>query len=70
MDRIPVNSSNIVSIGYDKESQMLEIEFKTRRIYRYSSVPPHVYASLMRSDSHGKYFLMHIHNVYSYVEVN
>lgn len=69
MNRVPVNSSNIISIGYDKESQILEIEFKTRRIYRYGSVPPHVYSALMRSESHGKYFLMNINNFYSYTEV-
>lgn len=69
MNRVPVRSSNIISIGYEEETQLLEVEFKTGRIYRYSSVPPHVYASLMRSESHGKYFLQHISNIYSYIEV-
>ncbi len=69
MKRIPVKSSNIISIGYDEDGQLLEIEFKTGRIYRYSSVPPHVYAAVMRSESHGKYFLQHISNAYSYIEV-
>lgn len=69
MQRTPVKSSNILSIGYDKDSQLLEIEFNTYRVYRYSSVPPHVYAALMRSESHGKYFLMHINGVYSHIEV-
>lgn len=69
MNRVPVKSSNILSIGYDADSQILEIEFATKRVYRYSSVPPHVYAALMRSESHGKYFLMHISSVYSHVEV-
>lgn len=69
MNRVPVNSSNILSIGYDKDSQMLEVEFNTKRVYRYSNVPPHVYAALMRSQSHGKYLLQHINNNYSSVEV-
>lgn len=69
MNRTPVKSSNILSIGYDKDLQMLEIEFNTHRVYRYSSVPPHVYAALMRSESHGKYFLMHINGAYSHIEV-
>ena len=69
MNRVPVRSSNIISIGYEEESQLLEIEFKTGRTYRYSSIPPHVYAALMRSESHGKYFLQYISNTYSYIEV-
>lgn len=70
MIRVPVDSSNIVSIGYDTDNQLLEIEFKTKRTYRYSSVPPHVYAGLMKSQSHGKYFLDHIQGAYAYIEVN
>lgn len=69
MKRVPVNSTNILSIGYEEEAQMLEIEFNTKRIYRFSNVPPHVYASLMRSSSHGKYFLTHINNNFSQTEV-
>lgn len=70
MKRLPVNSSNILSIGYEESSQMLEIEFNTKRVYRYSNVPPHVYAALMKSKSHGKYFLTYIQGVYSDIEVS
>jgi hypothetical protein len=69
MKRVPVKSSNILSIGYDEENQLLEIEFNTHRVYRYSSVPPHVYAGLMQSESHGKYFLTYINSAYAYIEV-
>lgn len=69
MNRAPVKSSNILSIGYDAETQLLEIEFNTKRVYRYSSVPPHVYSALIKSESHGKYFLMHIQGAFSHIEV-
>ncbi len=69
MNRVPVKSSNILSIGYDADNQMLEVEFNTKRIYRYSSVPPRVYAALMQSQSHGKYFLTKINGQYSHIEV-
>jgi hypothetical protein len=69
MVRVPVKSSNILSIGYDRDSLMLEVEFNTKRIYRYSNVPPNIYAGLMKSSSHGKYFLNHIHGVFSQIEV-
>jgi hypothetical protein len=69
MIRVPVNSTNILSIGYDQTSQMLEVEFKTKRVYRYSNVPPHVYAGLMKAASHGKYLQTRIANTFSSVEV-
>ena len=69
MQRVPVNSTNILAIGYDRESLMLEIEFRTKRVYRSSNVPPHIYAGLMKADSHGKYFQTHINGVYSHIEV-
>jgi len=69
MKRVPVNSTNILSVGYDEGGQILEIEFNTKRVYRYSNVPPHVYAGLMKSSSHGKYFLQYIANNYSSIEV-
>jgi hypothetical protein len=69
MKRVPINSSNILSVGYDAETQMLEVEFNTKRVYRYSNIPPHVYAGLMKAQSHGKYFLTYISGVYTHVEV-
>lgn len=69
MQRVPVNSSNIKAIGYDRDSLMLEIEFRTGRTYRYSNVPPHVYSGLMHAQSHGKYFQDYINNVYTHIEV-
>ncbi len=69
MIRVPVKSTNILSIGYDQTSQMLEIEFQTKRVYRYSHVPPHIYAGLMKASSHGKYFQTHIANTFSSIEV-
>lgn len=69
MKHTPINSTNIKSVGYDEDNQLLEVEFHTGRIYRYSSVPPHVYRGLINAESHGKYFQVHISNMYSHVEV-
>lgn len=66
MIRKPVVSSNIHSIGYDNESQVLEIEFHSGGIYQYYSVPRTVYQDLMNAVSHGKYFHAHIKGVYRY----
>ena len=62
MERFPVESSNLASVGYDPESAVLEIEFKSGGIYEYSGVPQSVYDDLMNAASKGKYFHRYIKN--------
>ncbi len=69
MQRTPVSSSNLRSVGYDPASQTLEIEFQNGRIYQYFNVPQSVYDALMAAESHGRYFLAHIRGVYPYRRV-
>lgn len=69
MQRIPVQSSNLCSVGYDEATRTLEIEFNNGSIYRYYGVPPSVYRGLMSALSHGKYFHQHIRDVYRYTRV-
>lgn len=69
MERNHVESSNIESIGYDSESQTLEIEFLNGSIYQYFDVPEHVYDDLMSSDSQGKYLAHQIKGNYRYSKV-
>jgi hypothetical protein len=54
MEREEVTSSNLRSVGYDAESQILEIEFKQGAVYQYYEVPPEVHASLMAARSIGR----------------
>lgn len=56
MDRIPISSSNIRSIGHEADSLTLEIEFVNGRIYQYSGVPTHEYEAFISADSKGRYF--------------
>jgi ATP-dependent DNA helicase RecG len=58
--RIPVASSNIAAVGYDKEACILEIEFHHGAIYQYANVPEKVYEELMSSPSQGAYFMNEI----------
>lgn len=60
MNRTPVTSSNLKSVGYDAASQTLEIEFHSSGIYQYSRVPQSVHSGLMSASSHGEYFDAHI----------
>lgn len=69
MERTVVQSSNILSIGYDERSRVLEIEFKKSGIYQYSDVPSSVYSVLMSAPSKGTYFDHNIKKVYAYQKV-
>lgn len=69
MQRKPVSSSNIASIGYDADSNTLEIQFKNGGIYRYYGVPQTVYAGLMAASSHGSYLAQNIKDRYRYEKV-
>lgn len=69
MQRTPVESSNLVSVGYDKKLKKLEVEFISGAVYAYSNVPPNVYEELMAASSHGSYFSSHIRNSFSFRKV-
>lgn len=55
MNRQSVNSSDLASVGYDAQTQTLEIEFHSGGIYQYLNVPNSIYSALMSASSHGKY---------------
>ena len=64
MNRTPVSSSNVLSVGYDAKTMKLEVEFKDGAVYQYFDVPAAVYQGLMRADSKGAF--MHANVSYSY----
>ena len=70
MDRTPVTSSNVASVGYDINAQLLEVEFNNGAIYRYEKVPPQVHSDLMHAESIGKALNATIKPHYAYSKVN
>ena len=46
MDRTPVSSSNLASVGYDPSTKTLEIEFNDGAVYQYDDVPESEYTGL------------------------
>lgn len=62
MEREPVESQALLSVGYDPDRRMLEIEFEGGAVYRYYDVPPELHAELMAAPSRGEYFAAHIRN--------
>jgi hypothetical protein len=67
MKRDPVSSSLIVSVGYDSQRHILEIEFQSGTVYQYFSVPEQDYRELMSASSHGSHFNAYIkHGGFTY----
>jgi hypothetical protein len=56
MDRQPVESSNLRSIGYDPQSSILEIEFNSGEIWDYPDFPCNLFEDFLGADSKGKFF--------------
>lgn len=69
MQRTPVTSSNVVSVGYDAKYLILEIEFQSGSVYQYFDVPEFEFQSLMQADSHGKYLNANIKDHYRYTRL-
>jgi hypothetical protein len=57
MEREPVDSTNLASVGYDPQTRVLEVEFRNGGIYQYFDVPLETYEELMTASSHGSYFV-------------
>ena len=55
MQRTPVSSSNIHSIGYDPHSSVLEVEFNSGDVYQYLNVPKRLYHQLVNAASPGQF---------------
>lgn len=56
MERTPVQSSNLLEIGYDPATETLEVMFKNGGVYQYYNLPQHMYDQLMQAPSHGTFF--------------
>jgi KTSC domain len=55
MERTPVESKSVASVGYDSERFELEVEFHNGRVYRYEQVPVAAYRLLLQAPSVGEY---------------
>lgn len=69
MNRTPVSSSHVASVGYDPNTMTLEVEFKDGSVYQYFDVPETVYQELMRASSIGQFMHANIRNNYRYTKV-
>jgi KTSC domain len=69
MRRSAVNSSVIRALGYDERDHVLEVEFRTGRVYQYFGVPPSLYSDLLNAASLGEFYNRQIRNEYRFVEI-
>jgi hypothetical protein len=69
MDRITVGSSTMVSMGYDPQSQTLEVEFQNGSIYQYYNVDAAMFDQFNSAPSKGQFLHVYIKNAYPYSRV-
>lgn len=70
MEREPVASSTLKSVGYDSDRKRLEIEFRSLAVYAYSGVPSWAYEGLVIARSKGRYFEARIRDRYAFERVS
>lgn len=66
LQRNPVESTNLRSVGYQRAGRVLEIEFRSGNIYRYRDVPLSAFEALMKAESKGRFFAQRIRGQYEF----
>jgi hypothetical protein len=69
MNRIKVKSETLLSVGYEPDSEVLELEFTGGAVYEYHHVQPYLYMGLMHSNSKTDYFDKHIRDRYEFQKI-
>ena len=69
MEKQLVSSSTVRSIGYDAQTQTLEIEFGSGRVYQYYGVPDQMHGQIMQAPSKGQFFNIYVKNAYPFSRV-
>jgi|RhiMethySRZTD1v2_1073278.scaffolds.fasta_scaffold232973_1 KTSC domain-containing protein len=65
MFREPVSSSSsIAALGYDDDTETLEVEFASGVVYRYRGVSQDTFEDFRQAPSKGAFFNQHIKDAY------
>lgn len=59
-----VQSSNVKSVGYDKEDSNIHIELHSGECYMYKDVPKRVFQNLLKAPSIGSYINRYLRDSY------
>src|SRR5258708_13194586 len=65
-----VASTTLSTVAYDGIRNLLQLEFRSRAVYRYFGVPAAVHEALLGAPSKGSYFNQAIRGRYAYVRVS
>jgi hypothetical protein len=66
MNVISVESTTLAALAYDEVGQVLQLEFRSRTMYRYFGVPAAVHQALLLAPSKGGYFNRFIRGSFPY----
>jgi hypothetical protein len=69
IEMIPVSSSNISAVGYDKDNEIVQVQFLNGTTYIYKGVPDFEFEQLKTAPSVGSYFNRNFKNVYAYERI-
>ena len=64
MEREPIRSRSLVSVGYDPDTKELDVEFRSGAVYRYENVPAAFHVALLEGKSPGRFFAYHIRDAF------
>lgn len=67
---IPVTSSDVHSIGYDRPNAVLQVQLHSGGTYRYYDVPESLYTELKDAESKGKFLHEYIKYNYRYQKIS
>ncbi len=69
MKRLAVESTTLLTIAYDVDRQILQLEFRDRSVYNYFNIPADVHQCLVDAPSIGGYFNNCIRGRFEYARV-
>lgn len=69
MKRKSIDSSTLQTVGYEAQSETLEVEFKNGKLYQYYRVPELVYRQLLAADSAGRFLNTRIKPMYECTQI-
>lgn len=69
MEMTNVDSSNVAAVGFDEDSQTLQVEFKNGATYQYFDVPEIIFEGLRDAGSPGQFLNQQVKGTYRYSRV-
>lgn len=71
MERFPVNSTALYSVGYNEKLKILELEFRENGgVWQYLKFSKNKYKEFLQSESLGSFFVKKIKGKYREMKVN